>query len=161
MKVLRVLLYPVRMLLEAWGYVVGDGTWWLRPYELRLIEASAERLSSENKLILKRQLSSHFYVQRLHDDKITHIAFHWRETIERMSLPDNYRLAKMKLTYGRRSATVSVETVNGLIYGLKYYTPPKPVVLEPFNIVEIEYGGEGDESITQSIDREEHGDDPK
>lgn len=157
MNMLKVFLYPIRLFVDAWGYVVNDGTWWLRPYELQLIEAGSAKLSLENKKILKKQLSSLFYVQRLHDDRITHIDFHWRNSIERMSLPKDYRLAKIKLAHGSRSVTVSVEAVDGLIYALKYYRPPKRIVLESFDIAEIEYGGKGDKSITRSIEAEEHG----
>ncbi len=75
-----------------------------------------------------------------------------------MSVPNDYRLAKMKLKHGHRSVTVSIEAVDGLIYTLKYYSSPKSVVTENFDIVETEYGGKRDESIVRSIEREEHGD---
>lgn len=157
MNIWRIVLYPLRLFVDAWGYAVGDGTWWLRSYELRLIEISATELSIENKKILQRQLSSLFYVQRLHNDRITLIDFHWRDRIERMSLPSNYRLAKITLRHDQRSVTTSIETVDGLIYALKYSAAPRPIVLTCFQTPSIEYGGSRDDEITRSIDREEHG----
>jgi len=75
-----------------------------------------------------------------------------------MDLPEDYRLAKLKLRYGRHSVSVSVEAYKGRIFALQYNKPPKPIVLEKFEIAQIEYGGKADESIARSIDREEHGD---
>lgn len=151
--ILRLIFYPLRLLNEV---LRRDCSWRLRDYELRLIEASATKLNSANRLILTKQLASQLFVERMHQDRITRIHFHWPESIAKLDLPKDCRLARLKLKHDRRSLSVSIEAYNGLVFALQYSKPPKPLVLGNFDIVSAEHGGEGDEGIPRSIDREEH-----
>lgn len=158
MKTSDLIFLPLRLFNQALGVLWGEGSWSLRTYELKLIHAAAAKLSPENRIVLDQQLKSSFYVERLHQNRMTRIHFRWRDDVMRMDIPQDYRLAKMRLKSGRRAVSISVEAYDGLIFTLQYYKPPKPVVLEDFTIAKIEYGGKGDDSIAEAIDREEHGD---
>lgn len=160
MKITDSIFLPLRLINQAMGVVWGQGSWSLRPYELKLIEAAAAKLKPENQAILNAQLKASFFVQRLHQERMTNIHFRWKDKVKRMDVPEDYRLARIRLTSGRRAVSVSVEAHRGLIFGLHYNKPPKPLVLEEFTLAVIAFGGEVDDSIPQAIDRKEHGDGP-
>jgi hypothetical protein len=157
MKFFDHIFFPLRLIDQAISVMWGQGSWSLRPYELKLIEAAAAKLSPENQAILEAQLKAGFFVQRLHQERMTNIHFRWKDKVKRMDLPDDCRLAKIKLSSGRRAVSVSVEAHRGLIFGLHYDKPPKPLVLEDFVLADVTFGGRVDDGIARAIDREEHG----
>lgn len=137
----------------------GRSGWSLHDYERQLIEAAARGLDDHNKAILGRQLNRLHFVERLHEDRVTTIHFKWRrKLIERMTIPKDYNLAKLRVKSAGGTIWVSIGAYDGLIYSIWYKKPPKPVFAHPFEVVEAEYGGEFDDSVVRDIDREEHGD---
>jgi hypothetical protein len=157
MNISDFILLPLRLINQAMGVLWSQGSWSLKPYELKLIEAAAVELSAENQAILKDQLKASFFVQRLHQERMTNIHFRWKDRVKRMDLPDDYRLARIRLKSRRRAVSVSVEAHRGLIFGLHYSKPPKPLVLEDFIIDAIDHGGAVDDRVARAIDRQEHG----
>lgn len=137
----------------------GDSGWTLRDYELKLIEAAARNLSEENREILAKQLARMHYIERLHEGRIVHIHFElMRNRIERLHLPENYNLARLKVKSAGGAAWVTVGAFQGLIFSISCSQPPKPIFVHPFAIVEEKLGHEGDDIVARRMDRLEHGD---
>ena len=171
--------YLLRVLCQATLALTDEGSWALRDYELKLIRAAAAKLSPANRAALNEQVKASIYVERIHHGQMTRIHFQPRDGVRKMDVPDDYRLAKMTLKLkskaagvsveaynglivafrkqARRSVTVSVEAVDGLIRSLTYYGLPKPVVLGDFDIATIEFGGMSDTALRRSIERKEFG----
>ena len=136
----------------------GDNGWSLRKYERDLIDAAVSNLDTENKAIVRRQLQRLFFVERLLDGRVTHIHFQWRRgTVERMKLPKEYNLAKFKVGASGQKFSVSIGIFDGLIYSLHFSKPPKVAFSHGFEILDAIYGGPYDDTLTQAIDRLEHG----
>lgn len=156
MNATDLIFLPLRLANQALGVLWGQGSWSLRDYEKRLIEAAAAELSPGNRAVLARQLMESFYVERLHQDRMTNIHFRWRDHVAPMELPVQYRLAKIRLTAGKRAVTVSVEAHRGRIFGLHYDKPPKPLVEGPFQFSAVTFGGPVDDRTARAIDAQEH-----
>jgi hypothetical protein len=136
----------------------GDSGWSLRRYEIELLQVVMGSLDDENQAILARQLNKLFFVERLHDGRVVRIHFKWkRGSIDRMKLPKEYNLAKLKLKTEGGKLGVSIGTYDGLIFSFHYTKPPKPFLSQGFEIVEAEYGGPANDTVTRAIDRLEHG----
>jgi len=88
------------------------------------------------------------------------IYFYFPERVEKLDLPPDYRLAKLRLKNGRHRVDVSVETYEGLVRALRFSRPPKQVVSGDFTISVLARGGRNDDRMARAIDFEEHGDDP-
>jgi hypothetical protein len=156
MKATDLILLPLRLANQGLSVLWGQGSWSLRDYERRLIDVAAAELSAGNKAILVRQLAESYYVERLHQERMTNIHFRWRDEVAPMDLPAAYRLAKIRLTSGKRAVTVSVEAHRGRIFGLHYNKPPRPLVAGDFDLGAITFGGVPDDRIAQAIDAQEH-----
>jgi hypothetical protein len=160
MKILRLLFLPLKILNHLIGQLDGSSSWTPRPYERRLFDAAAEELDAKRKEILKRQFRHLFHLQRFHNDRMNDIYFYFPERVEKLDLPPDYRLAKLRLKNGRHRVDVSVETYKGLVRALRFSKPPKPVVSGDFTISVLARGGRNDDRMARAIDFEEHGDDP-
>jgi hypothetical protein len=157
---LRLAKLPLTLAIDLLGVASRDGSWRLRPYEKRLFDVAAQSLDEKNRAILERQFRHLFYIQRILDDRMNDIYFYFPERVEKLDLPPDYRLAKLRLKNGRHRVDVSVETFEGLVRALQFSKPPKPVVSGDFTISVLARGGRNDDRIARAIDFEEHGDDP-
>ena len=156
----RVTTLPFQLLNHVLGLLDGSGSWVPRPYERRLFDVAAQSLDEKNKAILERQFRHWFYIQRILGERMNDIYFYFPERVEKLDLPPDYRLAKLRLKNGRRRVDVSVETYEGLVRALRFSRPPKPVVSGDFTISVLARGGRNDDRMAQAIGFEEHGDDP-
>ena len=144
--------------MDATGVITKDGSWWLRDYEKRLIEAAIKTLDSEEQNIIRKQLRNPFYIQRIHRDRMNDIFFYVPERAPKLVKPAEFQVAKLRLKSGRRRVNVSIKTFEGYIRALRFYKDPREIVREEFSIEVLEVGGTNDDSIARELDREEHGD---
>jgi hypothetical protein len=160
MTFVRIVTLPLNILSNVFDLTRGRSSWALRTYEKRLFDSASDSLDSSNKAILARQFDHWFLMQRLHDDRMNDIYFYFPERVEKLDLPPDYRLAKLRLKNGRHRVDVSVETYEGLVRALRFSRPPKAVVSGDFTISVLARGGRNDDRMARAIDFEEHGDDP-
>jgi hypothetical protein len=151
------LKFPLSILFDMISIISLEGTWWLWPYEKKLIDACSEGLSAENKGILSLQLKMLFFVHRQHGGRVVHIHYHFLSKAPQMKLPRNYSLAKMLVRSKGGSTSVSIGCETGTLFFIMYNKKPGPIFAHPFEIEKIEFGGEADQSVAKEIHNAEHG----
>ena len=150
----------IAYLLDGLKYLTFEGSWSLKPHEASTLEAALSWMSPDMAECARRQLSQHYFVERLSDGRIP--CFRYYKTDPALRFEGRYRhgdhFINVRLKAGGRKMTAKCVIHEGIVFGLEF---PKPGSFFKNTVVEA-VSVSCDEtafSYTDVLNRAEHGPD--
>ncbi|WP_377191726.1 hypothetical protein [Ruegeria meonggei] len=141
---------------EVIYYLSGEGSWKLLAHEKLILMAAIENLVPDERELLRQQLHQDFFVERT-NNRISVLRFYEAHEDLRVQGTDfEDRWIRVHMLVNGKKQICNVNVYRGLVFSVETRSPRKTYKGTEIRVVKV-VDGNGADSFTRAIDRQEHG----
>ncbi len=141
---------------EVVYYLSGEGSWKLLAHEQQILMAAIENLVPDEREVLHQQLHQDFFVERT-NKMISVLRFYEEhEDLRVQGLDFEDRWLRVHILVNGKKQISNVNIYRGLVFSVETRSPRKAYKGTEIRVVKV-VDGNGADSFTRAIDRQEHG----
>jgi len=146
----------LRRCLHLLTYLSGEGSWELRTYESKIIDAVIESLDEDIKPIALSQLGGNYFIERIPKGRINVFRFYSKESISKISDSKfSDLLINITINVDGKKEVAHVTFYKGYFFSIEFKNPGKFYIDKKIETLDVKIGKDN-QSYTVDIDRIEH-----